>query len=64
MPLVPSQYWNLVHGLLPGEVAQDAEGMQIMRTLGRNMSWLLKTINNDRTMIPAEEPRQVTNFVR
>lgn len=64
MPLVPSQYWNLVHGMLPGEVAQDAEGMQIMRTLGRNMSWLLKTINNDRTMIPAEEPRQVTNFVR
>ena len=43
MPVVSSQYWNIIHGRLPGEAAQDAEGLQIMRTLGKNMAWLLKT---------------------
>lgn len=45
MPIVSSQYWNMVHGNTPDEVRQDLEGMQIMRTLGRNMAWLLKSIN-------------------
>lgn len=42
MPVVSSQYWNSVHGRLPGEASQDIEGLQTMRTLGRNMAWLLK----------------------
>lgn len=41
MPIVASQYWNAVHGRTPEEVAQDGEGLQIMRTLGRNMAWML-----------------------
>ena len=44
MPLVASQYWCMVHGNTPDEVRQDEEGMQIMRTLGRNMAWILKLI--------------------
>ena len=47
MPVVPSQYWNIAYGLAPGEVAQDIEGMQTMRTLADNMSWLLKKIHAD-----------------
>ena len=44
MPLVSSQYWNMVHGFTPEDVKKDLEGMQTMRTLGRNMAWLLKCI--------------------
>ena len=44
MPIVSSQYWNMVHGNTPEEVKQDLEGMQTMRTLGKNMAWLLKSI--------------------
>lgn len=42
MPVVTSQYWNIVYGLAPGEAAADSEGMQTMRTLARNMAWLLR----------------------
>lgn len=45
MPIVSSQYWNMVHGNTPEEVKQDLEGMQTMRVLGKNMAWLLKSIN-------------------
>ena len=45
MPLVPSAYWNMVHGNSPEEVEQDLEGLMVMRTLGRNMAWLLKSID-------------------
>ena len=45
MPVVSSQYWNMVHGNTPDEVRQDLEGLQIMRTLGRNMAWLLQCID-------------------
>ena len=45
MPIVTSQYWNMVHGNKPEEVEQDLEGMQTMRTLANNMAWLLKCIN-------------------
>lgn len=44
MPVVSSQYWNMVHGNTPDEVRQDLEGLQTMRTLGRNMAWLLRCI--------------------
>ncbi|MBP3624960.1 MAG: flavodoxin family protein, partial [Peptococcaceae bacterium] len=49
MPIVSSQYWNMVHGNTPDEVRQDAEGMQTMRTLGINMAWLLKCIEAGKT---------------
>jgi len=65
MPVVPSQYWNSIHGMLPGEVLQDAEGLQTMRTLGKNMAWLLKNLQPGTEPIPAvEEERQMTNFIR
>lgn len=66
MPVVSSQYWNAVHGNTPDEVRQDAEGLQIMRTLGRNMAWLLKRIHQAKNTIaqPLVEPPQMTNFIR
>lgn len=67
MPVVSSQYWNMVHGTRPEEVLEDREGMQIMRTLGRNMAWLLKSIEAGRNAgisIPAPEKREMTNFIR
>jgi multimeric flavodoxin WrbA len=66
MPVVSSQYWNAVHGNTPEEVRQDLEGLQIMRTLGRNMAWLLKCIEAARGTVPypEAEDRVVTNFVR
>ncbi len=66
MPVVPSQYWNSVHGMNPDEVRQDKEGMQVMRTLGRNMAWLLKSIEAGKGTVPlpaGEEP-VMTNFIR
>lgn len=62
MPVVPSQYWNMVHGRLPGEASQDAEGLQTMRTLGRNMAWMLKSLS--RETAPEREPAVQTNFIR
>ena len=65
MPVVSSQYWNSVHGREKGEARYDAEGLQTMRTLGRNMAWLLKSIHNPSSPAhPAPEPRQATNFIR
>lgn len=67
MPVVSSQYWNEVHGNTPEEVRQDLEGLQIMRTLGMNMAWLLKCIEAGRKAgidLPVYEPRAVTNFIR
>jgi multimeric flavodoxin WrbA len=67
MPIVSSQYWNMVHGTTPEEVMQDLEGMQTMRVLGRNMAWLLKTIQAGKEAgikLPEREPRAVTNFIR
>ncbi len=62
MPVVPSQYWNSVHGRLPGEAAQDAEGLQTMRTLGRNMAWMLRNLHPEAA--PEPEPKIMTNFIR
>ena len=66
MPVASSQYWNSVHGRLPGEAAQDAEGLQTMRTLARNMAFLMKSIalGKEKYGLPEKEPRQVTNFIR
>lgn len=64
MPLVPSQYWNLVHGLHPGEAKQDAEGLQTMRTLARNMVWMLNNLKNGNFPIPEQEEWIMTNFIR
>lgn len=67
MPIVSSQYWNMVHGNNPDEVKQDLEGLQIMRTLGKNMAWLLKCIElgkENGINIPEQETRQRTNFIR
>lgn len=67
MPIVSSQYWNMVHGNTPEEVKQDLEGMQIMRTLGRNMAFMLKckelAIKAGIEMPKTEEPVK-TNFIR
>ena len=67
MPVVSSQYWNMVHGNTPEEVVQDLEGMQVMRTLGKNMAWLLKSIEAGKkagVALPEKEKRQSTNFIR
>ena len=66
MPVVSSQYWNSVHGNTPEEVGQDLEGLQIMRTLGRNMAFLVKSIALGREMLglPEMVPRVSTNFIR
>ena len=67
--IVPgSRYWNMVHGNTPEEVLQDEEGLQIMRTLGRNMAWLLKLKeagNAAGVPLPKQEEQRVaTNFIR
>ena len=67
MPIVSSQYWNMVHGNTPDEVRQDAEGMQTMRTLGTNMAWLLKCIEAGKAAgvtKPEREAKVATNFIR
>ena len=64
MPVVSSQYWNDVHGNTPEEVLQDAEGMQTMRVLGRNMAWLIRSIQEAKVPAPAQEERVYTNFIR
>ena len=62
MPVVSSQYWNSVDGMRPGEAKEDAEGLQTMRMLGRNMAWLLKGVKREER--PEPELRVMTNFIR
>lgn len=66
MPIVPSQYWNSVHGRVPGDAQKDEEGLQTMRTLGRNMAFLLKSIalGKEKYGIPEKEPGVMTSFIR
>ena len=67
MPVVSSRYWNMVHGNSPEEVRKDEEGMEVMRVLGYNMAWLLKSIEAGKQAgVPQPEaPRDVwTNFIR
>src|SRR5574344_1852678 len=66
MPVASSQYWNSVHGTAAGEASQDAEGLQTMRTLARNMSFLMKSIalGREKYGLPEKEPSLQTNFIR
>lgn len=67
MPIVTSQYWNMVHGSKPEEVLKDEEGMQTMRTLGNNMAWLLKCIEAGKESgikEPENEKIIQTNFIK
>lgn len=64
MPIVSSQYWNMAYGQTPGQVAQDEEGMQTMRTLGHNMAWLLRKLATGEGSVQAAEQRVWTNFIR
>lgn len=66
MPVASSQYWNSIHGGEKGEALQDEEGMQTMRTLARNMSFLMKSIElgMQRYGLPKTEERKWTNFIR
>ena len=66
MPIASSQYWNSVHGGAPGQVLEDAEGMQTMRTLARNMAFLMKSIalGKEQFGLPEKEPHAWTNFIR
>lgn len=66
MPVASGQYWNSIHGREVGEAAQDAEGLQGMRTLARNMTFLMKSIALGKEMygIPEKEAFQRTNFIR
>ena len=66
MPIASSQYWNSVHGCAPGEAAEDAEGLQTMRTLAKNRTFLMKSIalGKEKFGLPEKEPPLQTNFVR
>ena len=63
MPVVPSQYWNSVHGAAIGEAVEDHEGLQTMRTLARNMVWMLRGLSQEALPV-SEEPKLKTSFVR
>ena len=66
MPIAPSQYWNSIHGRMPGEAEQDGEGKQTMRTLARNMTFLMKSIalGKEQFGLPKKEERIATHFIR
>ena len=66
MLMPTSNYWNVIHGASPGEAKQDAEGVQIMRVLGKNMAWLMKLVENGngKVMPPAQEDKCYMNFIR
>ena len=64
MPVVSSQYWNFVHGYEPGEALEDEEGLQTMRTLGKNMAWLIKSIKSGNQPLPEQESPAFTSFIR
>lgn len=66
MPIASGQYWNGIHGQTPGQALEDSEGLQMMRTLARNMSFLMKSIalGRERYGLPEKEPKTFTNFVR
>ena len=66
MPIASSQYWNSVHGRLPGEAEEDAEGLQTMRTLARNMTFLMRSIalGKEKYGLPQREKGVATNFIK
>lgn len=66
MPVASSQYWNSIHGRMPGEAKEDGEGLQTMRALARNMAFLMKSIalGKEKYGLPEKEERVSTNFIR
>ncbi|MCT4584640.1 flavodoxin family protein [Peptostreptococcaceae bacterium AGR-M142] len=65
MILPTSNYWNVIHGMMPGEALKDDEGVQIMRVLGKNMAWTLKLVENGKDIErPEKEDKIFTNFIR
>ena len=66
MPVASSQYWNSVHGAAPGQAEEDFEGLQTMRTLAKNMTFLIKSIalGKEQFGLPQKEDIQRTNFIR
>ncbi len=62
MPVIGSQYWNIAYGREEGQVTQDLEGMQTMRSLAKNMAYILKATENKPK--PEYEPRQAMHFIR
>lgn len=66
MPIASSQYWNSIHGNQPGQAEQDEEGLQTMRTLARNMTFLMKSIalGKEQFGLPAKEEHAWTHFIR
>lgn len=66
LPIASTQYWNAIHGREPGEALQDEEGLQTMRVLARNMSFLIKSIHDGKEKygLPEKEPFHRTNFIR
>ncbi len=66
MVIPASNYWNVIHGTKPADAQKDEEGLQIMRTLGKNMAWLLKSLeySKDKVSPPEKEKKRYTNFIR
>ncbi len=64
MPVVSSQYWNMVHGMCAEDVLKDEEGLQTMRTLADNMAWMLKSMEAGGIEKPQRERKISTNFIR
>lgn len=66
MLIATSNYWNVIYGTLPGDAAQDEEGGQIMRVLGKNMAWLMKLVENGKGSVtpPERERKKFMNFIR
>lgn len=66
MPIASGQYWNGIHGSAPGEATEDTEGLQMMRTLARNMAFLMKSIalGKEKYGVPEKEPFARMNFIR
>ena len=66
MPVASSTYWNQVHGAIAEDAPQDAEGMATMRTLGKNMAFLIKSISlgKEKFGLPEKEPKTRTNFIK
>lgn len=64
MVMPASNYWNVIHGMRKGECLEDKEGVQIMKVLGKNMSWVLKMIENGKANEPDKEKKVFMNFIR
>ncbi|MDR0754364.1 MAG: flavodoxin family protein [Prevotellaceae bacterium] len=63
--LIPtSNYWNVIHGLMPGDAAKDEEGIQIMQMLAKNMAWMLKMRERTKEMKPEQSRKIFTDFIR